>query len=312
MGGVRPCAGINSAFPRLTARPRGAGGCRAAALARRLRGEVGALGGSALRPRACPGPGFRVSSFSFLGERRRRGATGKARSRAFPPPPPSALSPQRGGDAGGGSEFAAPERGSGRRVSSCRSPRQPLPRGAPPAPRSPAAARSPARRRPPPPLAAAGGGCPPQRRRMQFRLFSFALIILNCVDDGHCQAGRWRRSKRGEQRRLLTRDAGPGRPAAPLAEPAGGCRGGCVPVPVPVPVPSPPRKGSSPAGEPPPRRGAQRLPRLPPAGSGRRTERGGAAASPGARGRAGAATPSAGLPAALLLGRPGAGGAARA
>ncbi|XP_054672349.1 R-spondin-2 isoform X2 [Grus americana] len=31
---------------------------------------------------------------------------------------------------------------------------------------------------------------------MQFRLFSFALIILNCMDYGHCQAGRWRRSKR--------------------------------------------------------------------------------------------------------------------
>ncbi|KAK2515259.1 hypothetical protein Q9233_014458 [Columba guinea] len=31
---------------------------------------------------------------------------------------------------------------------------------------------------------------------MQFRLFSFALIILNCMDYGHCQASRWRRSKR--------------------------------------------------------------------------------------------------------------------
>ncbi|XP_056374604.1 R-spondin-2 isoform X1 [Hyla sarda] len=32
---------------------------------------------------------------------------------------------------------------------------------------------------------------------MQFRLFSFVLIILNCVDYSHCQqANRWRRSKR--------------------------------------------------------------------------------------------------------------------
>ncbi|XP_062987129.1 R-spondin-2 isoform X4 [Elgaria multicarinata webbii] len=31
---------------------------------------------------------------------------------------------------------------------------------------------------------------------MQFRLFSFALIILNCMDYSHCQGGRWRRSKR--------------------------------------------------------------------------------------------------------------------
>ncbi|XP_040402674.1 R-spondin-2 isoform X1 [Cygnus olor] len=31
---------------------------------------------------------------------------------------------------------------------------------------------------------------------MQFRLFSFALLILNCMDYGHCQASRWRRSKR--------------------------------------------------------------------------------------------------------------------
>ncbi|KAF4798109.1 hypothetical protein TURU_067296 [Turdus rufiventris] len=31
---------------------------------------------------------------------------------------------------------------------------------------------------------------------MQFRLFSFALIVLNCMDYGHCQPGRWRRSKR--------------------------------------------------------------------------------------------------------------------
>lgn len=32
---------------------------------------------------------------------------------------------------------------------------------------------------------------------MQFRLFSFALIILNCMDYSHCQGSRWRRSKRG-------------------------------------------------------------------------------------------------------------------
>lgn len=32
---------------------------------------------------------------------------------------------------------------------------------------------------------------------MQFRLFSFALIILNCMDYSHCQGNRWRRSKRG-------------------------------------------------------------------------------------------------------------------
>ncbi|XP_015421655.1 PREDICTED: R-spondin-2 [Myotis davidii] len=31
---------------------------------------------------------------------------------------------------------------------------------------------------------------------MQFRLFSFALIILNCMDYSHCQGSRWRRSKR--------------------------------------------------------------------------------------------------------------------
>uniref|UniRef100_A0A590UJ52 R-spondin 2 n=1 Tax=Homo sapiens TaxID=9606 RepID=A0A590UJ52_HUMAN len=31
---------------------------------------------------------------------------------------------------------------------------------------------------------------------MQFRLFSFALIILNCMDYSHCQGNRWRRSKR--------------------------------------------------------------------------------------------------------------------
>lgn len=61
---------------------------------------------------------------------------------------------------------------------------------------------------------------------MQFRLFSFALIILNCMDYGHCQPGRWRRSKRGEWRRLLTRAAG----GAAVGAPAG--------------------KGRSPAGEP--------------------------------------------------------------
>lgn len=33
--------------------------------------------------------------------------------------------------------------------------------------------------------------------QMQFRLFSFALIILNCMDYSHCQGNRWRRSKRG-------------------------------------------------------------------------------------------------------------------
>ncbi|KAM6215954.1 R-spondin-2 isoform 3-T3 [Rhynchocyon petersi] len=32
---------------------------------------------------------------------------------------------------------------------------------------------------------------------MQFRLFSFALIILNCMDYSHCQGNRWRRNKRG-------------------------------------------------------------------------------------------------------------------
>nr|XP_044637073.1 R-spondin-2 isoform X5 [Equus asinus] len=31
---------------------------------------------------------------------------------------------------------------------------------------------------------------------MQFRLFSFALIILNCMDYSHCQGNRWRRNKR--------------------------------------------------------------------------------------------------------------------
>jgi len=37
--------------------------------------------------------------------------------------------------------------------------------------------------------------------QMQFRLFSFALIVLNCVDYSHCQtqqSHRWRRNKRGE------------------------------------------------------------------------------------------------------------------
>ncbi|KAF5905752.1 R-spondin-2 [Clarias magur] len=35
---------------------------------------------------------------------------------------------------------------------------------------------------------------------MQFRLFSFALIVLNCMDYSHCQtqAHRWRRNKRGK------------------------------------------------------------------------------------------------------------------
>ncbi|PIO25976.1 hypothetical protein AB205_0186620, partial [Aquarana catesbeiana] len=34
---------------------------------------------------------------------------------------------------------------------------------------------------------------------MQFKLFPFALIILNCVDYSQCQANRWRRSKRGNE-----------------------------------------------------------------------------------------------------------------
>lgn len=37
--------------------------------------------------------------------------------------------------------------------------------------------------------------------QMQFRLVSFALIVLNCVDYSHCQtqqSHRWRRNKRGE------------------------------------------------------------------------------------------------------------------
>lgn len=35
--------------------------------------------------------------------------------------------------------------------------------------------------------------------QMQFRLFSFALIVLNCMEYSNCQAPsqRWRRSKRG-------------------------------------------------------------------------------------------------------------------
>ncbi|XP_070798162.1 R-spondin-2 isoform X2 [Pituophis catenifer annectens] len=32
---------------------------------------------------------------------------------------------------------------------------------------------------------------------MRFRLFSFALIVLNCMDYSHCQGGRLRRGKRG-------------------------------------------------------------------------------------------------------------------
>ncbi|XP_026544751.1 R-spondin-2 isoform X2 [Notechis scutatus] len=35
---------------------------------------------------------------------------------------------------------------------------------------------------------------------MQFRLFSFALIVLNCMDYSHCQGGRLRRGKRGQSR----------------------------------------------------------------------------------------------------------------
>ncbi|KAL6077040.1 hypothetical protein STEG23_008419, partial [Scotinomys teguina] len=31
---------------------------------------------------------------------------------------------------------------------------------------------------------------------MRFRLFSFALIILNCMDYSQCQGNRWRRNKR--------------------------------------------------------------------------------------------------------------------
>lgn len=59
---------------------------------------------------------------------------------------------------------------------------------------SPRSSRCPLRppRAPPPEEAAR----PPQRPRMRFRLFSFALIVLNCMDYGHCQAGRWRRGKR--------------------------------------------------------------------------------------------------------------------
>lgn len=36
--------------------------------------------------------------------------------------------------------------------------------------------------------------------QMQFRLFSFALIVLNCMEYSNCQAPshRWRRSKRGK------------------------------------------------------------------------------------------------------------------
>ncbi|ROJ29343.1 R-spondin-2 [Anabarilius grahami] len=40
---------------------------------------------------------------------------------------------------------------------------------------------------------------------MQFRLFSFALIVLNCVDYSHCQtqqSHRWRRNKRVVKERL--------------------------------------------------------------------------------------------------------------
>ncbi|MBN3318831.1 RSPO2 protein, partial [Atractosteus spatula] len=31
---------------------------------------------------------------------------------------------------------------------------------------------------------------------MQFRLFSFALIVLNCMEYSHCQSHRWKRNKR--------------------------------------------------------------------------------------------------------------------
>ncbi|KAL4629793.1 R-spondin-2-like [Arapaima gigas] len=32
--------------------------------------------------------------------------------------------------------------------------------------------------------------------QMRFRLFSLALVVLNCVEYGHCQSPRWRRSRR--------------------------------------------------------------------------------------------------------------------
>lgn len=54
---------------------------------------------------------------------------------------------------------------------------------------------------------------PARSRRMQFRLFSCALIILNCMDYTHCQGGRWRRSKRGQSRRSATAPSPPARPA---------------------------------------------------------------------------------------------------
>nr|XP_002710777.2 R-spondin-2 isoform X1 [Oryctolagus cuniculus] len=40
------------------------------------------------------------------------------------------------------------------------------------------------------------GASPQSTVQMQFRLFSFALIILNCMDYSHCQGNRWRRNKR--------------------------------------------------------------------------------------------------------------------
>lgn len=130
-----PRAGINSAVPRLTARPgeRGAGGSARPPPWDRL----GALGDSAPRSRSCPDTGcdFSLSVCLFLG-RARAVEDQQSGSKLF-----TSLSPQHRGDAGSGGEFAAPEKGGKKRVNSCGPQRQPLPRDPPPAPPRPARRR---------------------------------------------------------------------------------------------------------------------------------------------------------------------------
>lgn len=142
VGGVRPRAGINSALPRLTARPRGAPGSREGARGKKKKKSWGALWDSAPAGLFICCLLLLFFIFSPTGRNRGGGGRGKPRAQLFP-----ALSPQRRGDAGSRREVAACGKGGERRVSPRRALRQPPSSGAPsPAARSPAPAPAAPRR----------------------------------------------------------------------------------------------------------------------------------------------------------------------
>lgn len=91
VGGVRPRAGINSALPRLTARPRGAPGSREGARGKKKKKKLGgSLGLRSRRDLAFYLLFVIIFYFFTHGEKQRRGRTREAPSPAFPRSLPAA------------------------------------------------------------------------------------------------------------------------------------------------------------------------------------------------------------------------------